>query len=178
MGRISPGPTRWPPGAERCLVPANSNLKPQTSTYPRPHGDSLLAPPNSPTLSDVIAAIIAGLQEARAPQQADDEMPQAPPPAALQDHPHQEHLAHPITRMGLTPQHRTTPAARGTETCHRNGRSTTARSGGTKSHQDSKLSASTGSPNTPTPGHYQQTATTSSSPSKGMPRLRQRGENP
>ena len=33
VGRISPGPTRWPPGAERRLVPAKSNLKPQT--YPR-----------------------------------------------------------------------------------------------------------------------------------------------
>ena len=31
MGRISPGPTRWPPGAEWRLVPAKSNLKPQTS---------------------------------------------------------------------------------------------------------------------------------------------------
>ena len=31
MGRISPGPTRWPPGAERRLVPAKSNLNPQTS---------------------------------------------------------------------------------------------------------------------------------------------------
>ena len=31
MGRISPGPTRWPPGAERRLVPAKSNLKPQTT---------------------------------------------------------------------------------------------------------------------------------------------------
>ena len=30
VGRISPGPTRWPPGAERRLVPAKSNLKPQT----------------------------------------------------------------------------------------------------------------------------------------------------
>ena len=28
---ISPGPTRWPPRAERRLVPAKSNLKPQTS---------------------------------------------------------------------------------------------------------------------------------------------------
>ena len=33
MGRISPGPTRWPPGAERRLVPAKSNLKPQTIHY-------------------------------------------------------------------------------------------------------------------------------------------------
>ena len=30
MERISPGPTRWPPGAERCLVTAKSNFKPQT----------------------------------------------------------------------------------------------------------------------------------------------------
>ena len=30
VGRISPGPTRWPPGAERRLVLAKSNLKPQT----------------------------------------------------------------------------------------------------------------------------------------------------
>ena len=28
-GRISPGPTGWPPGAERRLVPAKSDLKPQ-----------------------------------------------------------------------------------------------------------------------------------------------------
>ena len=32
VGRISPGPTRWPPGAERRLVPAKLNLKPQTPT--------------------------------------------------------------------------------------------------------------------------------------------------
>ena len=31
MGRISPGPTRWPPGAKRHLVPAKSNFKPKTS---------------------------------------------------------------------------------------------------------------------------------------------------
>ena len=33
MGRISPGPIRWPPGAERRLVPAKSNLKPQTLSH-------------------------------------------------------------------------------------------------------------------------------------------------
>ena len=33
MGRISPGPTRWPPEAERRLVPAKSNLKLQTSNH-------------------------------------------------------------------------------------------------------------------------------------------------
>ena len=31
VGRISPGPSRWPPGAKRRLVPAKSNLKPETS---------------------------------------------------------------------------------------------------------------------------------------------------
>ena len=30
MGRISPGPTRWLPGAEERLVSETSNLKPQT----------------------------------------------------------------------------------------------------------------------------------------------------
>ena len=38
VGRISPGPTRWPPGAERRLVPAKSNLKPQTFPPPLPCG--------------------------------------------------------------------------------------------------------------------------------------------
>ena len=36
MGRISPGPTRWPPGAARRLVPAKkktSNLKPVLEDY-------------------------------------------------------------------------------------------------------------------------------------------------
>ena len=39
MGRISPGPIRWPPGAERRLVPAKSNLKPQTSKEARARGE-------------------------------------------------------------------------------------------------------------------------------------------
>ena len=47
MGRISPGPTRWPPGTERRLVPAKSNLKPQTSKAslvgnPTPHAKERL----------------------------------------------------------------------------------------------------------------------------------------
>ena len=45
---ISPGPTRWPPGAERRLVPAKSNLKPQTSKPPRHHHHAIkhhLPPP-------------------------------------------------------------------------------------------------------------------------------------
>ena len=39
MGRISRGPTTWPPGAKRRLVPAKSNLKPQTlSLHPTSNG--------------------------------------------------------------------------------------------------------------------------------------------
>ena len=33
MGKISPDPTRCPPGAERRLVPKISNLKPQNSNF-------------------------------------------------------------------------------------------------------------------------------------------------
>ena len=36
-------------------------------------------------------------------------MPQAPPPQTAQERPHQEPLAHPITKMELPPQYRTTP---------------------------------------------------------------------
>ena len=35
MGKISLGPTRWPPGAERRLVPAIPNLKPPTKARTR-----------------------------------------------------------------------------------------------------------------------------------------------
>ena len=62
MERISPGPTRWPPGAERRLVPAKSNLKPQTCGAgpldPLPTGDRFVrlarvAPFPPPSLSPV-----------------------------------------------------------------------------------------------------------------------------
>ena len=70
---------------------------------PAPH------PPSSPTLQDVFATINAELQEGKAPQQRDDEMPQAPPSPTAQERPHQGLLAHSITKMDLPPQHRTTP---------------------------------------------------------------------
>ena len=44
MGRISPGPTRWPPGAERRLVPAKSILKPETCCEGRLVSGALPAP--------------------------------------------------------------------------------------------------------------------------------------
>ena len=44
LGRISPGPIRWPPGAERRLVPAKSNPKPQTVPSLGRQGNSAGAP--------------------------------------------------------------------------------------------------------------------------------------
>ena len=40
-------------------------------------------------------------------------MPQAPPPPTAREHPHQEPLAHPNTKMELPRQHRTTPDRNG-----------------------------------------------------------------
>ena len=74
---------------------------------PTPH------PPASPTLPDVFATISAELQEAKAPQQLDEEMPQAPSPSTTQDQPRTEPLTHPITTMELPPQHRTNPDRNG-----------------------------------------------------------------
>ena len=68
--------------------------------------------------------------------------------------------------------------ATGLGTCHENGQSTMARSGGTKSYRDSKSSATTALPNPATSEHYQQTATTLSSPFKGMPPSYQPRETP
>ena len=84
--------------------PAGYHLTPSD---PTPH------PPTSPTLHDTFATITAGLEEAKAPQQPEDEMPQAPPPPTPQERPHQEPLTHPITRTELPPQHRTNPERNG-----------------------------------------------------------------
>ena len=54
-------------------------------------------PPASPTLPDVFATISAELQEAKAAQQTDNEMPQAPSPPTTQESPRTEPLTHPIT---------------------------------------------------------------------------------
>ena len=81
--------------------------------YHHTWNDPAPTPPASPTLQDVFVTISAELQEAKAPQSPGEEMPQAPPRPTAQKRPHQEPLAHPITKKKLTPQHRTTP--------HRNG---------------------------------------------------------
>ena len=101
-------------------------------------------------------------------------------------HHHQPHKKTPAQSSSPTPSpqwsspHSTAPprTATGFETCNGNGRSTTAHSDGTKSHRDSRPSASTRSPTSPPPGHYRRAATTSSSPSKEMPQSNQRRETP
>ena len=75
--------------------------------------DPAAQPPASSTLQDVSATISAELQELKAPQQPDDEMPQAPSPPTAQETPHKEPLTHPITTMELPTQHRTTPDRNG-----------------------------------------------------------------
>ena len=69
--------------------------------------------PTSPTLHDIFATISAELQAAKAPQQPDDRMPQAPLPPTTWERPHQELLAQPITTMELPRHHHTTPDRNG-----------------------------------------------------------------
>ena len=69
--------------------------------------------PTSPTLHHIFATIGAGLQEAKAPQQPEDQMPQPPPLPTTLEHLHKEPLTDSITRMEPPPQHRTTPDQNG-----------------------------------------------------------------
>ena len=106
-------PHRWTPDDDATgtitVQQSPENPKEYHITWddPAPH------PPASPTLPDVFATISAELQEAKAPQQLDEEMPQAPSPSTTQDQPRTEPLTHPITTMELPPQHRTTPDRKG-----------------------------------------------------------------
>ena len=76
-------------------------------------------PPASPTLPDGFATISAELQEAKAPQQTDEEMPQAPTAPTTQESPRTEPLTHSITAMELPAQHRTTPYRNGFQNLQR-----------------------------------------------------------
>ena len=100
-------------------------------------------PPASPALPDVFATISAELQEAKAPQQPEEEMPQAPSPPTTQENPRTEPLCTPSPQWSSS--HSTAPpwTATGFGTCHGNGRFTTSHSDGTKSHRGSRPSAST-----------------------------------
>ena len=100
---LNHNPHRWTPEDDATAVitvqqsPENPEEYHITWNDPAPH------PPASPTLPDVFATISAELQEAKAPQQLDGEMPQAPSPPTKQDQPRTEPLTHPITTMELPP---------------------------------------------------------------------------
>ena len=106
-------PHRWTPEDDATAAitvqqsPGNPEEYHITWNDPAPH------PPASPTLPDVFATISAELQEAKAPQQLDEEMPQAPSPPTTQENLRTEPLTLPITTMQLPRQHRTTPDRNG-----------------------------------------------------------------
>ena len=110
---LNHNPHRWTPEDDATTAitiqqdPGNPEEYHITSNAPVPQ------PPASSTLQDLFATISAELQEPKAPQQPDDEMPQAPCPQTAQETPHKEPLTHPITTMELPPQHRTTPDCNG-----------------------------------------------------------------
>ena len=82
MGRISPGPTTWPPGAERRLVPAKSNLKP-----PTPHISARsrwVADTNSPPSGRAVG------EGQRLTSDAPHNGGRHPPPGTPFRHPHSE----------------------------------------------------------------------------------------
>ena len=106
-------PHRWTPenNATAAITEQQSPENPEeyhiTWNDPAPH------PPASPTLPDIFATIGAELQEAKAPQQPDEEMPQAPSTPTTRECPRTEPLTQPITTMELPQQHRTTPDRNG-----------------------------------------------------------------
>ena len=106
-------PKRWTPEDDATAAitiqqnPENPEEYHITWNDPAPH------PPASPTLPDIFATISAELQEAKDPQQTDEEMPQAPSPPTTQESPRTQPLTHPITTMQLPPQYRTTPDRNG-----------------------------------------------------------------
>ena len=106
-------PQRWTPKDDASTTITIQQDPENPTGYHLIWSDPAPHPPASPTLHDIFATISTGPQEAKAPQQPDDEMPQAPPPRATQERPGQEPLAHPITNMELPLQHRTTPDRNG-----------------------------------------------------------------
>ena len=106
-------PHRWTP-EDDATAAITVQLSPENpEEYHITWNDPATHPPASPTLPDVFETISAELQEAKAPQQLDEEMPQAPSPPTTQEKPRTEPLTHPITTMELLPQDRTTPDRNG-----------------------------------------------------------------
>ena len=106
---LDQNPHRWTRehDATAAITVQQSPEKPEE--YHITWNDPAPQPPASPTLPDVFATISAELQEAKAPQQLDEEMPQAPSPRTTQEILRTEPLMHPIITMELPPQHCTTP---------------------------------------------------------------------
>ena len=106
-------PHRWTPENDATAAITIQQNPENPEEYHITWNDRAPHPPASPTLPDVPATISAELQEAKAPQQTDKQMPQAPSPPTTQESPCTEPLTHPITTMELPPQHRTTPDRNG-----------------------------------------------------------------
>ena len=98
-------PQRWTPADGATTAVTIQQAPAKQSGYHLTWNDPAPQAPASPTLQDIFATISAGLQEA---QQQDHKMPPAPPPPAAQERPHQEPSVHPITKIELLSQHRTT----------------------------------------------------------------------
>ena len=114
-------PHRWTPEDDATTAITLQQNPENPEEYHMTWNDPAPQPPAFPNLPDVFAAISAELQEAKAPQQTDDEMPQAPSPPTTQESPRTEPLSQTITTMELLPQHRTTPDSKRLGTCHGNG---------------------------------------------------------
>ena len=102
-------PHRWTPEDDATAAITVQQSPENPEEYHITWNDPAPEPLASPTLPDVFATISAELQEDRAPEQLDEEMPQAPSPPTTQESPRTEPLTHPINTMELPPQHRTNP---------------------------------------------------------------------
>ena len=96
-------PHRWTPGDDASAAITIQQDPGNPSGYHITWNDLAPHPPASPTLQDFFATISAELQQAEAPQQPDDVMPQAPSPPTAKESPRKEPLTHPITTMELPP---------------------------------------------------------------------------
>ena len=106
-------PHRWTPDDDATAAITIQQNPENPEEYHITWNDLAPQPPASSTPPDVFATISAELQEAKAPQQTDNEMPQAPSPPTTQEGSRKEPLTHPITTMELPPQQRTTPDRNG-----------------------------------------------------------------
>ena len=106
-------PHRWTPEDHATTAITIQQDPENPAGYHLTWNDPAPQPSASPTLQDVFATISAELQEAKAPQQPDDGMPQAPSQPTAQERPRQEPLTHPITKMKPPQQNCTTPDRNG-----------------------------------------------------------------